>query len=176
MPETRRYTYDEVMEKYTEKLRVKRKYIKRVGPDVCNRCEHNFQENYSRRFLFREEKLCLNCFKEEREKLTTPYYQNHIPTYCDGGTYTIFEFEEEHELLEHLKMHKRVHNLFVQSDGFIMTQNLDKDSWWVLGTVFNFEMTIPKINYDIYVNGKVDIKKAKEWLGEDKWEQITTLR
>jgi len=143
---------------------------------LCEQCNVNRINYYTRDFMFRGKRICFDCFKKEREILITPYYQNHIPTYVDGGVYNIFEFTDGEELLEYLVDRYSIGDdtIIVKSkDNFyLMTQNITKKHWWVLGGVANFdlkELNILTCNYDIYNDDKtVNGEKLLKWFNSNK--------
>jgi hypothetical protein len=142
-----------------------KKQVGKYQHDICDKCGYDITEHWDRGFSYNELLLCRKCWDEL--SLLKPFFISEIPTYVDGGTYHIFDFENEHDLYRQLVGKRKLSNgeILVKDDGYgnmIATQNIQKKHWWVLGYVCNFNMNklnIPVINYYIYDNDGLAIQK-----------------
>ncbi len=129
-------------------------YNKAYKPTLCGKCNYNISESHDRGFLYNGTLYCKKCWNKLNIKV--PFFINEIPNFVDGGTYEILTFDTEKGLYQKLIDNEYISKdeILVKSDNnILLTQNIKKKYWWVIGYLCNFNaesLNIPNVNYDIY--------------------------
>lgn len=60
-------------------------------PEICPKCG-KYYEGYNGNYSIDSEIMCGDCVKNDKRLKIIPYFVTNRPTYCDGGTTSIFTF------------------------------------------------------------------------------------
>lgn len=121
------------------------------GSRKCARC--NVRDDYDFYHIHESGDMwCGKCWREmgkDEHPKNKPLFIEHIPGFAFPSDTRIFNFDSLEELEEKVKSMWR--NAFddgfelCQNDGHVMAHKDDKQFWWVLGYVFNFDISsLPK--------------------------------
>jgi len=125
-------------------------------PEICEKCG-SIYDGGDTSFIQNGKHYCKNCWVIPKE----PYFAKYIPTYCDGYPLTIFTFIDKADLYNKLQDELSENEIIVQDDQHIMSQNIQKSFWWVLGGINNYNksmLNLPKFDSSIYNSKGIAIK------------------
>lgn len=153
-----------IVELLQQKIREKVNNLAFAYEEKCPNCGSSY-EGYNGGYIYNDEFKCPSCIIDfSNHKL--PHFVEHIPPWTSGFDTHIYDFITIEGLAKKFRLGK--HDILVYQGSQLMTQNISKSFWWVLGNVYNFDLVkvnLPLWNPDIYDENKIPIDtKVQQWL------------